>query len=1311
MRGGAFAPDLVRKTPVLVSCALAAALLSSTSATANNTVVQVTESHSVTGSALSWTSYVVHAGQTLTVEAGSRAHGRILLKGEGSRLVNDGTVWHANWRGTTAGGFSSRWTTVEMAADGQEFVNNGLLFAYSNIDPDMVRMLGYNGRFVNRGKVDNTEPSVTSNGVHVVGGQAGKTSTIINSGEFDIHGGRGIYASGGDAALTSGNAHVLDIDNQHEGRIHSRRYEAVAIEGGGYRLRLRNAGVLSSGNANLPVVRGGLLDDELILMPTSDIRGFVDAGGHEDGNILSLGAGEGELDLDDIGPDRKYRNFQKLHAYEGGDWVWTGESRQALDIAISNSSKITNQGTVRDAEIDIRSNGSLINDGDGEITDARVVISDGGRLTNRGTVSHAEIGAKSGGTLLNEANGRIDISTLRIGEGGTLSNFGRIHKSWIYLADNADYTLDGSITDTEVYYEGDGSIGGRPVGDEREALKAAPAWTPAEQFANNNFYIARGTRTGSRDFTDETVVLQDRGHFVNPHRMTGSDEYDDALVRSEGDDSGFINRGTLDQAGVEDAVQVSGGQTGKVFTFINDENASISAGSGWALAGRDSAAEAGEPFVIDGENRAGASMTADRVVVGAENGYRLIFRNFGLLEARDGDDGYAFKGADGDDHFLRHVGGQEIGWVDGGDRGADGNTYSLFGEGEYDLANLDKVRNFQNFDVREQSDVTWTGETDQEGEWRVRDNSRLTNEGKASNLSVLVDQGSSYGGEGEIGWLTVSGVLSPGGRDGIGEVNVAHDLTLKDGAVYEVTVSNTEADLVKAGGRIIIEDGAEMEVVGKGSLDIDWERRYTVMEAGEGIEGEFSAIRDDFAFYSSRAEYEANSVEVILRRTKFEEGQIDPNSPVEGILSLPCEDTDDPDLKELCGGIWNVADGDRDKMLRRLTGELNVRVQGEIVDSLRMTGAAIDRRFSRPHDHQGASYTFVASDAFLSAELADGRRATPVADLYIPRDGDLLPADRDRHSMRTMLGSSSLRNGPPPARSLTLWVNGIGAYARNKDQANSAYRAEKFNGHYAQHSGFTARTFGAVAGAEYQVNNEVLVGLAGTYLRRDVEMTLDPARAKIDLFAGSAYIGYRGDAFWVGFSGGYGYGSIDQTRQLTWQLGGQNGTFNRTAKADYAAHSVYAMGSTGYRIDLGQTTLEPFANLYWGRTWVDGYTETGAGSANQTVAGKTVDTLSSGLGLRAAWAVALDGGTLTPEISGMWLRRWVAPEQRAVGKMIAATQGHDVALPGADRDAAVVGAGLGFASVDAWAMNLGYQLEWSKHRSDHRVNLGLSYAW
>ena len=147
------------------------------------------------------------------------------------------------------------------------------------------------------------------------------------------------------------------------------------------------------------------------------------------------------------------------------------------------------------------------------------------------------------------------------------------------------------------------------------------------------------------------------------------------------------------------------------------------------------------------------------------------------------------------------------------------------------------------------------------------------------------------------------------------------------------------------------------------------------------------------------------------------------------------------------------------------------------------------------------------------------------------------------------------------------------------------------------------------------------------------------------------YAGTTAGPWNVRLGASYAFSQIDVGRTISYP------GYSEQANADYDGGTTQPFAEVGYGFAVGNTALEPFANLAWVNVETDDFTETGA------AAGLSGSSASSSvgygtMGVRVATSVALsDGKVLQPRGSIAW--------QNACGDLSPEAQLAFISAPGA----------------------------------------------
>ena len=146
----------------------------------------------------------------------------------------------------------------------------------------------------------------------------------------------------------------------------------------------------------------------------------------------------------------------------------------------------------------------------------------------------------------------------------------------------------------------------------------------------------------------------------------------------------------------------------------------------------------------------------------------------------------------------------------------------------------------------------------------------------------------------------------------------------------------------------------------------------------------------------------------------------------------------------------------------------------------------------------------------------------------------------------------------------------------------------------------------------------------------------------------------------------------------------------------------------------GGFSIVPRGSLAYLTVHRDGYTETGLGANNLTVADTSADALRAGgeIALEYQTEVSLGGGmrTFSSEIRG-GAQQEFALDDRTVG--VSNPLLGTAAVQGADDDETqlTLGAGMSLEVSDSAVLFMGYDAEIGGDQRSHMVNLGVRFSW
>jgi subtilase-type serine protease len=183
------------------------------------------------------------------------------------------------------------------------------------------------------------------------------------------------------------------------------------------------------------------------------------------------------------------------------------------------------------------------------------------------------------------------------------------------------------------------------------------------------------------------------------------------------------------------------------------------------------------------------------------------------------------------------------------------------------------------------------------------------------------------------------------------------------------------------------------------------------------------------------------------------------------------------------------------------------------------------------------------------------------------------------------------------ANGFTIWGSPFGTTSKVKADGDAA--------------SFKHTNGGFLGGIDIPVENWRLGAMAG-YSRTHYDVAERNSDGSSDNYQLGVYGGTQIGA--LGFRAGavYGWHKIDTTRHVIFPA------FSETLSTDYNANTAQVFGELAYRIDMGQSAIEPFANLAYVHLNSKAFNEKGGTTAALLADKTSSDNLFTTLGLRAS---------------------------------------------------------------------------------------------
>ena len=263
------------------------------------------------------------------------------------------------------------------------------------------------------------------------------------------------------------------------------------------------------------------------------------------------------------------------------------------------------------------------------------------------------------------------------------------------------------------------------------------------------------------------------------------------------------------------------------------------------------------------------------------------------------------------------------------------------------------------------------------------------------------------------------------------------------------------------------------------------------------------------------------------------------------------------------------------------------------------------------------------------------------------------------------------------------------------------------------------------AGMDFLMSDNAVLGVALGYTSFDSEFvqSINVTGGAVDAtgYSLSAFGLYYQNQAYFNWIASVGNNSYDIRRDIvigaeggkTDNNGGANDGAIATAKADTDSTQFSVSIGGGYEYSANDVDIAPYGRLEYGRTDVDGYSESGAGALDLLVDEQEIETLTSAVGIQISKALSREYGVLVPQARLEWIHEFEDSSRDIVSRYVNDPRnteaGHQLIATTDDPDEDYFSLSLGLSSVIPGGKQ--FFVEYSgllglEDMKDHQVKLG-----
>ena len=545
---------------------------------------------------------------------------------------------------------------------------------------------------------------------------------------------------------------------------------------------------------------------------------------------------------------------------------------------------------------------------------------------------------------------------------------------------------------------------------------------------------------------------------------------------------------------------------------------------------------------------------------------------------------------------------------------------------------------------------TYTGTTTVSG-------GNLAVNGSIAGSLVSIFPGAILSGTGTINApINNTGEIRPG--NSIGTLTVTNQVTFAPGSSYTVEIDPTTSDLINVvGAGVTIQSGASLIVVPDvGLYPRNGENIYTIIQTTGGVSGTFSTVSISSASFQTRVAYLGNSVELII-----------------SVSSLVNHVGTSGNVGAVAQCLDNFAPSPGSDMD-------NIIIQLIFVQDAEVLRNALNQM--QPSLYKG----FALSQENMSIAI----RSTMSKRADILQENACL-----RNSMHPKKCSSKKQSDCTPVaeRGLTVWVDALGNFSQQSRQNHE--------------KGFHTTSGGAVVGLDYQVVDNLFLGVSGAYSHTAVDWEKSAADGEVQSGYLNLYGTYSTRHFFINAVVAGAHNEYFGKRRIKFLA------VDRRARHSNSGNEGLAYLSAGGLFQLGKSfSLNPFVSADYIYLHQNGFKEHGAQSLNLHVKSSNSDYLRGEAGINFNGCIDKGSAKWVPNVKFGVIREWRFKGKHYETELTGADCTFTVSGLNPDRTLFAPGASITALLCDErLAFSAAYDGEFGEHYWDQNVNFQLGYSF